>query len=66
MKSIAHDCFERSKDLITSTMAGVELGIGIFNFQLLSQSYQFVFRLLAVKYLVCQLCPVEIGVADDA
>ena len=29
MKSIAHDCFERSKDLITSTMAGEEGGVGI-------------------------------------
>jgi hypothetical protein len=49
MKSIAHDCFERSKDLITSTMAGEELGIGKFGFQPLSQIRQFFFRLLAVK-----------------
>jgi len=29
MKSIAHDCFERSKDLIASAMTGEEGGVGI-------------------------------------
>ena len=29
MKLIAHDCFERGEDLITSTMAGEEDGVGM-------------------------------------
>ena len=49
MKMLVHDCFERSKHLITRTMAGVEQCFGIFGFQPLSQNRKFFSRLLAVE-----------------